>query len=474
MMIGHVVSGYLLRQMEFDADRYETRLVGGDVFESTARDLGKVGIAYQAALGSLRQYYSEGKLSDDLPALIEHNLQELPEEVKVKLAENIAEGKTGWFDTHPCDKDRIASAHRENMDGVFAVEGPAAEFFCNYHKLCQDVTWDFYQASLGGQVTQDKLKPTEQLLEHQRQLKAHREALERFLLGPLRINRPPLMPAVEIPLPDDPTAAIEELKMSRNEVLNEQRGVQLAAESLDKADEEWVEANAELALFRTRIVVPQEVAKSKSLHESQERLSACEATLRNDATKTEAYQQAMGRRLVIALQLLDLPQVAEKIAEPEKQRQQVKQLLPLAIQMGQQLPALLTFRNRLYCLSALFSQVEEYSSHEPLINSLLATADQLNQTLREVRESFRRVAYPFDHADANMSLGKYLVAELPVKGQLGMTHGVGTEFLDRFVHVYHRILSCLAISAEQVESALELSSLTKEESRAEIVFSKNQ
>src|SRR5207248_927529 len=56
MMIGHVVSSFLLRQMEFHADAHEARLVGGDVFESTTRQMAFLEIAYQVVFNDLRVF----------------------------------------------------------------------------------------------------------------------------------------------------------------------------------------------------------------------------------------------------------------------------------------------------------------------------------------------------------------------------------------------------------------------------------
>ena len=39
MVIGHGVSSFALRQMEFDADRYEARVAGSDVFVKTSERL---------------------------------------------------------------------------------------------------------------------------------------------------------------------------------------------------------------------------------------------------------------------------------------------------------------------------------------------------------------------------------------------------------------------------------------------------
>ena len=45
MMLGNAISCFLLRQMEFDADRYEARVAGSAAFESTALKLQGLGLA---------------------------------------------------------------------------------------------------------------------------------------------------------------------------------------------------------------------------------------------------------------------------------------------------------------------------------------------------------------------------------------------------------------------------------------------
>ncbi len=41
------------------------------------------------------------------------------------IQQSIAESRTRLLDTHPCDKDRIARARRENARGVFHSDRPA-------------------------------------------------------------------------------------------------------------------------------------------------------------------------------------------------------------------------------------------------------------------------------------------------------------------------------------------------------------
>ena len=54
MVVGHGVSCLMLRQMEFDADRYETRVAGSDVFVQSCQKLGLLSVASSAAMNELQ------------------------------------------------------------------------------------------------------------------------------------------------------------------------------------------------------------------------------------------------------------------------------------------------------------------------------------------------------------------------------------------------------------------------------------
>lgn len=53
MWAGHLISSFMLRQMEFDADRYEARVAGSDVFEKTSVRINMLGLASRAAFSDL-------------------------------------------------------------------------------------------------------------------------------------------------------------------------------------------------------------------------------------------------------------------------------------------------------------------------------------------------------------------------------------------------------------------------------------
>ncbi|MAD80571.1 MAG: M48 family metalloprotease [Pirellulaceae bacterium] len=152
MMTGHAVSGVLLRQMEFDADRHEARLAGSDLFESTSRRMVELGAANEKSMGDILGLIHQGVLGDNLPQLVMHNISRIPSKTKSKLRKALASETTGLFDTHPSFASRVSNAQQENTPGVFRTDAPASSLLLHFDALCRNVTWDLYRDMFGVHI----------------------------------------------------------------------------------------------------------------------------------------------------------------------------------------------------------------------------------------------------------------------------------------------------------------------------------
>ncbi|HEY2154084.1 MAG TPA: M48 family metalloprotease, partial [Isosphaeraceae bacterium] len=164
MVVARLVSGFLSRQMEFDADRYEARMVGGATFAETMERVNGLILAQNAAFADLGTSWRERRLPDDLPRLVVAHYAKMPEEVRTLMARAIGDRRAGLFDTHPSDRDRIARARREESDGIFRLDGPATDLFRDFDALALAATFDHYRACLGRDVSRDQLYPVEEVL----------------------------------------------------------------------------------------------------------------------------------------------------------------------------------------------------------------------------------------------------------------------------------------------------------------------
>jgi Zn-dependent protease with chaperone function len=165
MAVGHGLSCFMLRQMEYDADRYETRLAGTEAFVETARQLLLLGLATNGALALAEKSWNKSwRLPDDLSELIVALAAGVPQAEVRNIEKELAKAKTGLFDTHPAHGERLASARRENAPGVFHLDGPATGLFKDFPHLSRAVTLSFYRQVIGKRVKRDALAPASSFL----------------------------------------------------------------------------------------------------------------------------------------------------------------------------------------------------------------------------------------------------------------------------------------------------------------------
>ena len=158
---------YLLaRQQEHDADRYQARLVGGDVVADTVRRVTALSVGWGEVTSDLGDRLRDGTLPDDLPAATIHAAPPLSVEDAVTLERRMRGGRAGLFDSHPMMADRVARAARETGEPAFALDRPAADLFADLPELCHHVTLDLYYAVLGRRPDRGDLSPVRPLPDH--------------------------------------------------------------------------------------------------------------------------------------------------------------------------------------------------------------------------------------------------------------------------------------------------------------------
>lgn len=458
MMIGHLVAGYMLREMEFDADRYEARLAGSDTFESTCRRLSILGAGMQAAQNDLGTFYREGRLADDLPRLIMANVDEFPDSLVEEINQGIDQSETGMFDTHPADKERIASARREQAAGVFTLERPASELFRCYDEICRNVTWDFYVGVFGPEFSKKDMHPIDDLLKRRKQIHEERKSLERFFLGSFNLLRPIPLPISRLTPPSDPKATAHQLKESRRELLSLQPRYRESWTAYDGADTNLMEVHGAKALGRAGFKVkadhfsvplqnPQAIEKA---------LNSAESTQSESSQTLLPFEKAVATRLASALQLLHVEQVAHRIPDAALILREATDLFRLLRKMGALLEPLASMRNDRMALGILFGQFENGDPSEKLVQAVQETSGRLHEKILEVRSSLEELRYPFEHAQGEMTMAQFVLKEVPPLEEIGEVYEAGDRLIDQFADAYQRVGSRLCRLAEKVEKVLGL------------------
>jgi hypothetical protein len=295
MHAGHAISCFMLRQMEYDADSYEAKLAGSDAYKSTASRLRVLNVATQTAYADVRQSWVSNRLPENLPLLINHKARSLPAEVLQRLSTSAASEKTGWFDTHPCDADRIRAVQRLNEPGVFWLTEPATGLFSDFADLSKRVTRHQYEKHFQLEFTDQNLMPAEEIL-RESAASAEAEAMVRKYYGSVNVSLKPLLATGELPAitgDEDAVGAWREARQATEapraeaERFNrawerQKRMVSLvSAHSLAKAGFKWGRRSliarernrlarktaARIALEETRAVMRDRLTKLRSVHD---------------------------------------------------------------------------------------------------------------------------------------------------------------------------------------------------------------
>lgn len=421
MMTGHAISCFMLRQMEYDADRYECRVAGSESFVETMQRVTLLSVSNSWAHSNLKEAWNEGRLADDLPAYIQALSGRIPAEVLKKIEKSVREGKTSFFDTHPCDTDRIKAAREERATGFFHLDQPAVCLFSDFKTLSRIVSFDFYRSILGKKVREENLRPVSNFLERQEKEEQEDKAVARYFQRQVSPLRPLALTTAALPAAEEPQALALGVKSARERMLR------LAPDYAQS-----------LKLYSK--------ARAK---EKREELGK----------RLEPLESAASERLARSLQLLQSEAVAGRVDNLEALRKETAQLLPVLEGLNTFWPALLELRLQHNGLMDLLEQFEQKKEDQNYVQAVISRTAVVREKWRAVKTGMPLFDYPFEHASGRMSIVDFLMSSVPPPDDIGGTIESSAETLKKSFTLYFRVLGRLVLAAEAVEQALGLPAL---------------
>jgi Zn-dependent protease with chaperone function len=458
MFLGHVVAGFMLRQMEFDADRYEAHLAGSTTFASTCRRLRQLGVAWQVAQGNLSSYYAEGRLVDNLPRLMMWNVEHPPPAVQKWLARNDDEAKSSWLDSHPSDPDRIAAAMSEKAPGAFRSDLPASVLFANFDAAGKNVTWDYYCSVFGRTIDPHSLNPTEDLLARQQQEQVCDDARDRYFVGGFTSLRPLRLPVFPFGPPQAAAIWREELVAARQAMAAGAAAYCATLQPYDQADTRLIQSRQARSILSSNVRLQRDKFEQAPASTSDASLARDRALaqLGRMSGSLESFEDAAGRRLRAALLLLAEPALADRLPNAPAMHQEAKRLLPIVTHVGTNHASILELRNCNAVLVALLGHLEGQERNELLIREILEFSGRVREQTAAVRNLFAGIDYPFDHAQGPVTVSRFLLPMIPPAEEVGSIYQAADELLSGLMSLNARCLGRLCKSAEAVETALGL------------------
>jgi Zn-dependent protease with chaperone function len=192
MMVGHGISCFMLRQMEYDADSYEIKLVGSNAFIETSTRMRELNVAAQIGHHELRDGWLRKRLPSNLPAFMLQQGERMPAELLAEIRK-LPEAPTDRFDTHPSAADRVRAAERANSAGIMrGGDVPATVLFRDFAGLSAEATRHHYEHDLGLNLASTTLIETEDAMKGALDRERNMRSVEAFFgerFSPFRLDR---------------------------------------------------------------------------------------------------------------------------------------------------------------------------------------------------------------------------------------------------------------------------------------------
>ena len=139
------LTAFMSQQMEFDADYYESIVIGSANFRKTAILLRQLVHSEKSILAMNKDVLRDGRLLENLPEAIDFYSKILPESVLDNILMSMEQEIASIWSSHPADADRITLVETYSHPGILVDSTPAKELLSNYHSLCCQVTLNYYK-----------------------------------------------------------------------------------------------------------------------------------------------------------------------------------------------------------------------------------------------------------------------------------------------------------------------------------------
>ena len=464
--LGNAISCYLMRQQEFDADLYETRLVGSSVFARTSRKLQDLGLAHHMAVDDLQRFWEDGRLANDLPAVVAANLANITPKIRKALRKHQRQAQTGLFDSHPSDSDRIARAKQETEPAAFLFDGdpddyPATILFQDFGRLSRAASSRFYKSVLGDEFDEKRLCPAKRLIQENAQETQAFRALDRFFQTRIPLMRPlPIDLAAETVPRDSQHAAelVASLKAARKRMLELLPRYKKLVDRHDHAEGAVFSTTAAQQLLDCGLSIRAHGFRLPNGRRRtvDEKLERARKGLQQLAASLLEYESEAATRLSCALQLVHLDSVTKRIPQGESLRREVRETISNARFVGNSMANLLPMRILYQRLFVLTSSLNGNEGRRGLIKKILNSMEKLSSLLEMTSKSLGNRLYPFEHGKAAMTIREYALPEVPDEEDLFGMVSATDHLVQKLSILQVRLFARLANVVEQVETAIGL------------------
>ncbi|MGD8640212.1 MAG: M48 family metalloprotease, partial [Gammaproteobacteria bacterium] len=461
LMTGHAVSSYMLRQMEFDADRYEIYLAGSEQFRDTTLQFQKLGAAYQVSHDHLAKAWEEKKLVNDFPSLIAHNAEQLSPQASKALLKQMEQDKTGVYDSHPTDKQRIEKALQEGANGVFNLNCEGRELLKTFTYLAKRVTVHHYANDLGLEFEKDKLVDVEQVVKITRDHEHQQEAYHDYFKEMAPVFRFPLSVNIFDTSNLDWDKLLEQYQEVNDRIANEAVTRNRLMSQVNKAYRTYqIFDTIDLLKQGGLVMLPEWFDLNDELYNKHKaQLEKAEQTWQQFMQQLKPMFELNDQRLSIALTLLNHPRLIERNREHAHHLKMRNRLSLLINNFKRNTETILNFESRKFRLMSFLSCARAIGQKAPQVQEVTERLmEEYKQAFSQLSSCLHRLDYPFVGDGEHETVAGHLETLLPKRTQCGSELeyylSSGNVIEEKLEVVYERVMSGLAAVALTVDCLL--------------------
>ncbi|MCU0713618.1 MAG: M48 family metalloprotease [Pirellula sp.] len=458
LMVGYFLVGYVLKQMEYDADRYEAAMVGKSTFAETSRKMQVLSLGFQSAMGTLQRVSSEGKIVDDIPKMAWAQAEKFDADIHKILEEAYQNAKSVWYESHPCDRDRVNAISSYPDSGRFQSDFPARALFQHFEPECKGVTSDFYDAVLGKrQKDSMMLVPTSSIMQEVSEQNEAWQILDQYFLGTITPTREFSLPHYQVFAPKSYDDAMQLLNKARSTMKKSAPHYRTIQDTADHANTKRKNQELFNAMKRKMSNADDSILNEREMDRSKHIDNP-------NAEYAHAFVKASMIRLHTACCLSLLPEVNNQMEKPHDYFQQMERILPALSALDPSQNAVLQFAQSYSYFIYLFQHFDRMKGDKGmLIREALHESERLVEQMKSFRASWRYCEYPFDHGKGKVTIAEQITPEILDHEDVRSVANAAERLIDGYHEIRGRCLSTLAVIAKNVEKTVGLPDLEQSE-----------
>ena len=454
MQAGHAISCFMLRQMEFDADRYAARTAGSEVEREVSTRMAELAVSFHTAADASELSWNEGRLPEDLPVLVQLCADRIPAEDKRQLCDRMMSARTRFFDTHPAARDRIASAEAERAPGVFTLRVPARSLFLNFGSLAKNISLDCYQANLGPASASAQFVPTLQFADETTRKIRQSRAEERFFQEVFNVIVPVFPDDTLFVPPPARSDIIDCIRAARAELDANANRTKETMGAFARATRVAAEVECARTLVKTKVTINKKTfsVPLTNLKKIGKARQQNELEIASALQQIQAVRRLVQQRLACCIALGDAHGVVEA-NDNDDNPAAVARYVDALRAIGRCADAIHRMEVNLYIIQVA-STVQ--SPPVTLKRAIEALGRETSLALTNLRDALQATRYPFDHARGGMSIAEYMVETLPIADNIENVFQAGSQAAYNIRVLCARLQASVASYAERVEAAVGL------------------